>query len=263
MGYRIGRGCLKVDPDKVSAIVDFPLPKTPRQVRRFIGMANWYRSFINNFANMAGPLTDCLRKKNGKFSLTSDAIDSFQKLKTALSSAPLLAQPDFSREFIIQCDASRVGVGGVLYQVDDDNRERPISFVSQKLNSSQRNYTVTAAVISVKRFRPYIEGLPFRIITDHASLKWLMNQKDLNGRLARWSLKLQGFDFKIEHRKGALNVVPDTLSRFDVDEIKLDCSSEVDMNSNEFNCLEYDELRNQVKENSRLMSVRKLNLQTC
>ena len=82
LGYRIGRGCLKVDPDKVSAIVDFPLPKTPRQVRRFIGMANWYRSFINNFANMAGPLTDCLRKKNGKFSLTSDAIDSFQKLKT-------------------------------------------------------------------------------------------------------------------------------------------------------------------------------------
>lgn len=133
LGYRIGQGCLKVDPDKVSAIMDFPQPKTPRQVRRFVGMANWYRSFVNNFADIAGPLTDCLRLGKGKFCLTDEAIVSFEKLKSALSSAPVLAQPDFSRQFIIQCDASRVGVGGVLYQIDDKGRDRPIAYVSQKL----------------------------------------------------------------------------------------------------------------------------------
>lgn len=259
LGYRIGKGCLKVDPDKVSAIVDFPYPKTPRQIRRFVGMANWYRSFINNFADMAGPLTDCLRLDRGKFHLTPEAMDSFETLKIALSVAPVLAQPDFSREFTIQCDASRIGVGGVLYQFDDENRERPIAFVSQKLNKAQRNYTVTeleclAAVVCVKRFRPYIEGLPFRIVTDHSSLKWLMSQKDLSGRLARWSLKLQGFDFRMEHRKGSLNVVADALSRFDVDALEIDRSfSDILLTSAEFDCPDYNSLRDTIAKNKEML----------
>ena len=106
----------------------------PRQVRRFVGMANWYRSFVNNFSDLAGPLTDCLRKSNKPFRLSEEAIHSFNKLKYALSNAPVLAQPDFSKDFVIQCDASRIGVGGVLYQLDDIGRELPIVFVSQKLN---------------------------------------------------------------------------------------------------------------------------------
>lgn len=255
LGYRIGHGCLKVDPEKVVAITSFPLPKTPKQLRRFIGMANWYRAFILNFADMAGPLTDCLKKSSKSFALTALAIQSFDKLKNALSSAPVLAQPNFSKEFIIQCDASMVGVGGVLYQYDNDNKERPIAYVSQKLNRCQRNYTVTelecmAAVVCVKRFRPYIEGLPFRIITDHASLKWLMSQKELGGRLARWSLKLQSFDFKIEHRKGSLNIVPDTLSRQDIAELSLNNKPiEIDFSAPEFNDHEYVQLRKVVSEN--------------
>lgn len=188
--YRVGGGCLKVDTDKVSAIVDFPLPKTPRQVRRFIGIANWYRTFINTFADMSGPLTDCLRSGKGKFDLTPETINSFELIKRALSEAKVLAQPDFSKKFIIQYDASRVGVGGVLYQVDENDGEKPIAFISQKLNRAQRNYTVTEleymeAIICMNCFRPYVEDLPFRIITDHSNLKWLMSQKDLSGRLAR------------------------------------------------------------------------------
>lgn len=253
LGYRIGNGCLKVDPDKVIAIKDFPIPKSPRQVRRFVGMANWYRGFISNFADLSGPLTDCLQKTGKPFQLTPEAISSFEKLKEALSSAPVLAQPDFEKEFIIQCDASRVGVGGVLFQVTDSGEEKPIAFVSQKLNKAQRNYTVTeleclAAVVCVKRFRPYIEGLPFRIITDHCSLKWLMTQKDLSGRLARWSLKLQRYDFRMEHRKGSLNVVPDALSRFDVDEININHAfPEIELDSDEFNSSEYESLRNVIE----------------
>lgn len=255
LGYIIGGGNLKVDPGKVEAIVTFPLPKTPRQVRRFIGMCNWYRAFINNFSDLAGPLTDSLKKGNKPFRLTQDAIDSFDKLKSALSSAPVLAQPDFTKEFVIQCDASRIGVGGVLYQLDEEGKERPIAFVSQKLNRAQRNYTVTeleclAAVVCVKRFRQYIDGLPFKIITDHSSLRWLMGQKDLNGRLARWSLKLQCFDFVMEHRKGSLNVVPDTLSRFDIDQLNIDCSPpEIDFNSVEFDSKQYNDLRQTILSN--------------
>lgn len=115
LGYIVGNGCLKVDPEKVQSIVEFPLPKTTKLLRRFIGMTNWYRSFINSFSNLAGPLTDCLRKTQKSFHLTEVARSSFEKLKSALSSAPVLAQPNFKNEFIIQCDASKVGVGGVIF----------------------------------------------------------------------------------------------------------------------------------------------------
>ena len=251
LGYRVGNGSLKTDPDKVDAIRNFPLPKSPKQVRRFIGMANWYRQFIHNFSELSAPITDCLRKSKTPFALTREAEEAFKLLKEALCSAPVLSEPDFSREFIIQCDASRVGVGGVLYQVDDNGKERPISFVSQKLNKHQQNYTVTeieclAVVVSVEKFRPYIEGLPFRIVTDHSSLKWLMSMKNLNGRLARWSLQLQRYDFKIEHRKGSLNIVPDTLSRFDVDEV---LAGDIDLSDPSFEGDEYRALKDHVSEN--------------
>lgn len=131
---------------------------------------------------------------------------------------PVLTQPGFSRHFYIQCDASIVGVGSALFQLSDDGEEHPIAFHSKKLNSAQWKYSVMelecyAAVLSVKHFRAYVELMPFTIITDHASLKWLMGQKDLSGRLGRWSLKLQSNNLKIKHRKGTANVVPDALSR--------------------------------------------------
>lgn len=126
--------------------------------------------------------------------------------------------PDFEKPFFIHCDASKTGIGSVLVQVNADGDEDPVAFMSKKLNKAQRNYSVTeqeclAAVLSVKKFRPYIEGHEFTIVTDHASPKWLMSQTDLSSRLARWALKLQGFSFKIQLRKGSLNVVPDALSR--------------------------------------------------
>lgn len=251
LGYIVGNGTLKVDPEKVESIKNFSVPKTPRQVRRFVGMANWYRSFISNFSD----LTDCLKKSAKPFSLTENAILSFEKLKDALSTAPVLAQPRFDREFIIQCDASRLGVGGVLFQYDDSGKEHPIAYVSKKLNKSQKNYTVTelecmAAIVCVNKFRPYIEGLPFRIITDHSSLKWLMSQKELSGRLARWSLNLQRYDFLIEHRKGSLNIVPDCLSRMHVEQLSLsDIPLEIDLTSPDFDSVEYSNLRNYITEN--------------
>lgn len=135
-----------------------------------------------------------------------------------MSKAPDLKLPNFSKRFYIQCDASDYGIGAVLYQLSENNEESPIAFYSQKFNDCQRNYSVTekeclAAVMAVKKFSPYAEMMHFTAITDHASLKWLMTLKDLSGRLARWSLQLQTYDFEI-HRKGLDNEVADMLSRF-------------------------------------------------
>lgn len=251
LGYIVGGGQLRTDPDKVKSVAEFPLPTSRKQVRRFLGMTGWYRRFIPNYANLAAPLTDTL-KKSPKFNVNEEAVLAFKFLKNALISAPILSNPDFAKPFYIQCDASTSGVGGVLYQIDNDGNENVLYYYSQKLNSAQKNYSITelecmAAIICVKKFRPFIEMQDFTIITDHASLKWLMDQKELSGRLARWSLKLQSFiPFKIEHRKGSENVVPDALSRmFEVDSLNLEETSllsTVDLTDPAFSSQEYLDL---------------------
>lgn len=257
LGFIIGGGMLKTDPEKVSAIQGIKLPKSPREVRSFLGTAGWYRRFIKDFASISSPLTDTLRKGQ-KFSLTPRAIEAFDRLKYCLTTAPVLRHPDFSREFFIQCDASDYGVGAVLFQKTESGEENPIAFYSQKLNACQRNYSVTekeclSAVLAIKRFRPYVELMKFTVITDHASLKWLMSLKDLSGRLARWSLQLQAYDFSIIHRKGSENIVADTLSRMpaegriEVEEIAED--DIFDFHTNAFESAEYTELRNTIMEN--------------
>lgn len=237
LGYIVGNGCLKTDPEKIRAISEFPQPATIRQLRRFLGLTGWYQRFISNYSAVSAPLSD-IKGKPEKFKWSAKAQEAFEALKHCLTSAPVLTHPDFSKPFLVQCDASLTGVGSVLCQVGEDGQEHPIAFMSKKLNAAQRNYSVTelecyAAVLSVKKFRPYIEGMKFTIITDHASLKWLMGQKDLGGRLARWSLKLQAFDFSIEHRKGSAHVVPDTLSRAYMEELSVgnDLSATIDLKS--------------------------------
>ncbi|KAH8357521.1 hypothetical protein KR084_012071, partial [Drosophila pseudotakahashii] len=154
-------------------------------------------------------------------------------------------------------DSRKSGVGGVLVQKTDQGDEYPIAFVSKKLNKAQRNYSVTeqeclAAIVCIKRFRPYIEGHEFTVITDHASLKWLMSQTDLHSRLARWALKLQGFNFKIEHRSGKMNVVPDALSRVNEAEVAAVEARHgllIDLQAPEFKSAKYLEIVDKVKAN--------------
>ncbi|KAH8374212.1 hypothetical protein KR093_007067, partial [Drosophila rubida] len=174
------------------------------------------------------------------------AQEAFVHLKTKLTSAPVLSSPNFSKTFLLICDASSYGLGCVLAQKSEDGTEMPIAYMSIKLSKAQRNYAVTeleclAVIKGIQKFRAYIEGQHFVVITDHASLLWLMRQKDLSGRLARWSIRLQGFSFVIKHRKGSQNVVADTLSRRD--ELTLDelsaCDPIVDLSSTEFESSEY------------------------
>lgn len=250
LGHIVGNGEIKADPKRVQAITDFPAPSNVRQVRRFIEMTQWYHRYIGNFAAIAAPITDTL-KKSDRFVWTDAAQTAFEALKLALTTAPVLTHPDFTREFFIQCDASITGVGGVLFQVDNDGEEHPIAFMSVKLNPAQRNYSVTeqeclAAILSVEKFRCYVEGMPFTIITDHASLKWLMGQRDLSGRLARWALKLQGYNFKIVHRKGSANIVPDALSR--IEEIDVRVAAPISLEDDAFQSAEYVALREMIEE---------------
>lgn len=251
LGHIIGNGQIKPDPDRIKCIEDIQTPKTVKQVRRFLGMTGWYRRYINNYAAISAPITDVL-KKSDRFQWSAEAQSSFEQLKACLISAPVLIHPDFSKPFFVQCDASLSGVGGVLFQIRN-GEEHPIAFMSKKLNTAQKNYSITeleclAAVLCVQKFRCYIEGMEFTIITDHASLKWLMGQKDLTGRLARWSLKLQIFNFTIEHRKGSMNVVPDTLSRLHVDEIIDVVGQPLDLSDPAFQSDEYRELIHEVSE---------------
>ncbi|XP_055838190.1 uncharacterized protein K02A2.6-like [Episyrphus balteatus] len=261
LGYIIGGGCIRTDPDKVSAVKNFPIPKTKRQVRRFLGLSGWYRRFVNNYSALAAPLSDTT--KNSKtFVFTPEALKAFEELKRALTSSPILINPDFQKPFKILCDASTTGVGSVLCQEDEDGIERPIFYFSHKLSPAQRNYSITeleclAAVLGVEKFRSYVEGQEFTVVTDHASLRWLMSQKDLTGRLARWSLRLQRFKFDIAHRKGTQNVVPDALSRvYSVDEIaSLDNKSsasdvlQIDLTDPTFQSDEYKDLINTIETN--------------
>lgn len=253
LGHIVGNGEIKPDPGRVQSICEFPQPTTVKQVRRFLGMAGWYQRYINNFSAIAAPITDML-KHSDRFVWTAEADYAFHALKTSLSTAPVLVHPDFEERFFIQCDASMNGVGGVLFQIKD-GEEHPIAFMSRKLNTAQRNYSVSeleclAAVLSIKQFRCYVEGMPFTVITDHASLKWLMGQRDLTGRLARWSLKLQAFDFQIEHRKGSSNIVPDALSRAPIDEVDHVVSIPINLTDNEFSSESYSKLRAEVESNA-------------
>ena len=216
LGYLVDRTGMHPDPEKVEPITSYPAPNTLRKLRRFLGMVSWYRRFINDFAAKAEPLYRLL-KKNRRCTWDNEQEQAFQELKNALITAPTLSRPDFSLPFVLQTDASSAGLGAVLTQVQNDE-EHVIAFASRSMQGAEKNYTVTeqeclAVIWAVEKFRPYLEGYHFTVITDHSSLRWLYHLKDPTGRLGILALKLLQYDFEIQHRKGALHHVPDALSR--------------------------------------------------
>lgn len=207
---------MSTDPAKVAAVRDWPVPHSVGQLRSFLGLASYYRRFVKDFATIASPLHR-LTQKGQVFQWSKDCADAFEQLRSALVGAPVLCYPDPQLPFIVDTDASNVGLGAVLSQ-EGENGEQVISYYSRSLNRPERNYCVTrrellAVILGLRHFRPYLYGRRFLLRTDHASLTWLLNFKEPEGQLARWLETLQDYDFEIRHRSGRLHANADALSR--------------------------------------------------
>ena len=218
LGHTVGRGCVKPQEDKVASIRTWPQPTTKRQVRTFLGLVGYYRQFVPRFATLAAPLHELTGAKQPTKVQWSPAADtSFRTLRQALCDSPILATPDFGKPFVLCTDASDVGVGAVLAQVQD-GVEHPVTYISRKLLKHERNYaTVEKEGLAIKwaleRLQYYLLGREFVLITDHAPLKWMITNKNNNARITRWFLTLQDFKFTVEHRPGKENKIADALSR--------------------------------------------------
>ena len=216
LGHVITPQGIEVDKNKVQVVLDFPTPKNLKELRSFLGLANYYRRFIKGFSVIASPL-NALTRKGVKFCWTESCANAFDKLKRALVSAPILAYPNFEEPFLLFVDASSTGIGFTLAQ-NQNGKEVVIAYNGRGLNSAEQNYSTTekeglALVEGIKKFQPYLHNKKFTVYTDHGSLRWLMNVKDATGRLARWALLLQKYDFDIVYRPGTQNGNADGLSR--------------------------------------------------
>ncbi|KAJ9527854.1 hypothetical protein QJQ45_005500 [Haematococcus lacustris] len=215
LGHVISAGAISVDPDKVRAIVDWPVPSSLTQLQSFLGAANFVRKFVHNFSAISAPLTDLCGKLSATFpwhSWPDHERHAFYELKAAVANVPMLRLPDHTQPFQVYCDASLQGVGAVLMQDG-----YPLAYLSKKLSSAEVNYTtgeqeMLALVTACKEWRCYLEGVPSTLFTDHTPLISLPTQKNLSRRQARWMELLSRFDFKLEYIPGPVNPA-DPLSR--------------------------------------------------
>jgi transposase InsO family protein len=216
LGHVISGEGISMEQDKVKAIEDWPTPTGVAAVRSFLGLAGYYRRFVKDFSRIAMPLTGLLRTEV-KFQWNESQQQSFLQLKQSISTAPVLALPDDSLPYIVSTDASGFAVGATLCQ-DQGNGPQPIAFLSHKMNEHERNYPVheqelLAVIIALKEWRHYLFGRPFKILTDHQSLRYLSTQPHLSPRQIRWSEFLQQFDYQMEYSPGRFNIAADALSR--------------------------------------------------
>lgn len=216
LGHIVTCDGVKPNPDKIEIIRKWPLPKTEKELRGFLGILGYYRKFIKDFAKIAKPLTLALRKGE-KINHCASFVNAFEHCRNILTSSDILQYPDFEKPFVLTTDASNYAVGAVLSQ-GKIGSDKPIAFASRTLNKSEENYSaiekeLLAIVWACKYFRPYLYGRKFTLYTDHKPLTHSLNLKDSNCRLIHWRLYLEEFDFEIKYRPGKQNVVADSLSR--------------------------------------------------
>ncbi|CAC5362568.1 unnamed protein product [Mytilus coruscus] len=216
LGHVISKEVVKVDPEKTSAVVTFPEPKTQKDVRSFLGMCNYYRKFVKSYSKITTPLTELL-KKDVQFRWTAQCQIAFDDLKTRLASSRILAYADMNKPFEVICDASDYAIGHMLIQKDDQNRSRVIAYGGRSLGAAERKYTTEkeclTIVNAIKNHDTYLSNNRFITHTDQQALCWLQNTKHKSGRLLRWAMALQHYTFDIKHIKGKDNTCADALSR--------------------------------------------------
>ena len=212
LGHVISSNGVEVDPSKVEAVLAWNPPKNVSEIRSFLGLAGYYRRFIEGFSKLARPMTELLKKEK-KFQWSAACEDSFQEMKKRLTTAPVLTLPDIRKDFEIFCDASRQGLGCVLMQ-----ERKVVAYASRQLRPHEVNYPthdleLAAVVHALKIWRHYLIGNRCEVYTDHKSLKYIFTQTELNMRQRRWLELIKDYDLGIHYHPGKANVVADALSR--------------------------------------------------
>ena len=220
LGRGVGPDGLEMSLNDIQTVKDWPEPQNSKEVERFLGLVNYHRSFIENYAEKARPLYQITSKN--KFKWDNEEQKAYCELKEALVSPPILGLPNSRDPFILDTDASDFAIGGVLNQIQD-GKERVISYGSFSLSSEQKKYCTTrkellAVVRFTRQFRHYLLGRSFTIRTDHNSLTWLLRFKEPQGQIARWLEELSQFNMTIVHRPGKDHGNADALSRMQEDE---------------------------------------------
>jgi len=219
LGLIVSENRVEMDPVKIEGVRSWPAPKTVKQLQSFLGFINFYRRFIEGFAKIARPLND-LTKKTVSWTWGEKQQVAFDLLKQRVTSAPILIQPDVRKPFRIETDASDYAVGAVLSQLCEDEKWRPVAFISKSLSDTERNYPIhdkelLSVIRALEEWRHLLEGATHTVdvYNDHRNLTYFMQAQNLNRRQARWSLYLSRFNFVMHHRAGRSSGKPDALSR--------------------------------------------------
>jgi hypothetical protein len=211
LGHLVGKAGVRVDLKKIEAMQYWSHPKTLKSLHGFLGLTGYYRKFVNNYGNIATPLTSLL--KNNYFTWNPVAAQAFQTLNMAMCTTPVLALPDFTKTFFLECDASRKGIGVVLMQ-----EGRPLAFTNKPL--LERNFgksiyekEMLAILHAMDIWHPYLLGKRFQTKTYYQTLKYFLEQRLSSPEKQKWVTNILGYDYEIIYKKGKDNVVVDTLSR--------------------------------------------------
>ncbi|GFX88725.1 retrovirus-related Pol polyprotein from transposon 17.6 [Trichonephila clavipes] len=220
LGHVVGNGTIRPSISKTITVKKFPVPTTVKQVQSFLGLTGYFRKFIPAYSQIAKPLSDLTRKDN-PFMFEQPQMEAFEKLKKLLTESPVLSIFQQGRTTELHTDASQQGYGAVLLQEAEDGKLHPVQYMSQKTTPAEEKYSsyeleFLAVVNALKKFRTYLLGNHFKIITDCSAFQKTMDKKDLVTRVARWTLLLEEYDYEIVHRSGQRMQHVDALSRYSV-----------------------------------------------
>ena len=227
LGHEISAEGVAVGEDRIKSIQELPTPTCIKDLRSVLGVMNFVRRFVPNYAEITAPLVDLTRKDFAtrprfKKAWGSAQNTAFAHIKRSLVSAPVLNFPDYEREFIVHVDASELGVGAFLAQPSKNDESKSdldiIAYFCQRFKHGQRHYSASmkeccGVVLALAHWRPYLFGKHSTVITHHQALTHLYYMQDTSNMLTRWAAALQNFDFTVKHVTGKLNEVPDALSR--------------------------------------------------